>query len=109
MYIASLIVPVRFLRFPQDKTTEIKKPPNKQKKEAMDSNNGIEEFQYGKFSFGEKEDGKISCPICKCEFARIMSHLNNSKDCGKSFCMEEIKKEFTKYKDRQSRKKYASN
>ena len=65
-----------------------------------------EDFIFEDIRFKENENGKISCGVCKVECIRLVVHMNSNKYCTEYFSdMGKFKIEYSKYRDRTSRRK----
>ena len=59
--------------------------------------------------FKETENGRIKCGVCEVECTKLVVHMNENKYCTEYFSdMDKFKVDYSKYRDRLSRRKNAN-
>ena len=64
-----------------------------------------ESFKFEGICFKELRNGNVICGICQVECIRLVVHMNESSLCSGIFSMDEFRSEYSKYRDRRSRRK----
>ena len=62
-------------------------------------------FKFGGYDFKEIESNKISCGVCQVECTRLIVHMNGSIKCAEQFCMQDFRKEYSRYRHNKRVKK----
>ena len=61
-------------------------------------------YVAGNYTFKENDNNKVQCGKCGNEFSRILSHLNNSKECSKDIDIHDFKLCLNKLKKKNQKK-----
>ena len=75
-------------------------------KENVEYREVNDNFKFEGVTFEEQENGKVKCGVCQMEVSRLIVHMNKISGCRSQFDMEEFRKEYSNFRDRQRRKKY---